>query len=139
MEAEYLSKRRASAGYEIAPRDAGAKRKRDDARMSATTPDAAVPIIAATEAPNVFHPSATVPRKASVVTTGSVKPREKMSCFITFIPRETAVQIRYKMTPGIAHRSTESTLIICGLRLSLSPAKRTTKIETAAMIVLWPT
>ena len=47
--------------------------------------------------PKVFQPSATVPRNASVVTIDSVRPREKMSCFITFIPRETAVQIRYKI------------------------------------------
>ena len=76
--------------------------------------------------PKVFQPSATVPRNASVVTVDSVRPREKMSCFITFIARETAVQIRYKFTPGIAQSRTESTATICGSRPNLLPASRTT-------------
>ena len=106
--------------------------------MSATTPEAPVPIIEAMAGPKVFQPSATVARNASVVTVDSVRPREKMSCFITLIPRETAVQTRYKITPGMAQSRTESTETICGFRFSLSPAKRTTKIEIAATTVLCP-
>ena len=43
----------------------GAERKSDDARMSATTPDAPVPMIELRwPRPKVFQPSATAPRNA---------------------------------------------------------------------------
>ena len=70
-----------------------------------------------------FQPSVTVARNAIVVTVASVMPREKMSCFITFIARETAVQIRYKFTPGIAQSRTESTATMCGSRPNRFPAE----------------
>ncbi len=52
---------------------------------------------------------------------GSVRPRDQISCFITFIARETAVQMRYRFTPGIAQRRTERTPAICGIESEAVP------------------
>ena len=52
---------------------------------------------------NVSSPNQSAVRNASVVTIVSVMPREKMSCRITFMPRDTAVLMRYKATHG--HRA----------------------------------
>jgi hypothetical protein len=57
-------------------------------------PEAPVPTIAANSGANCRRPTIIRIRNASVVAIGSVIPREKMSCFITFIPRDTDVQIR---------------------------------------------
>ncbi len=54
-----------------------------------------------------------------------------MSCFITFIARETAVQMRYKFTPGIAQSRTESTATMCGSRPNLFPPNLTITMANA--------
>ena len=75
-------------------------RKSLEANMNATIPEAAVPETAATSGANLVYPTPSAIKSASVVMTGSVMPREKMSCFITFMPREMEVQTRYKAIPG---------------------------------------
>src|SRR6266496_3302144 len=45
-----------------------------------------------------------------------VIPREKISCLITFMPRETDVLMRYNAKPGMAQRTTASAETISGWR-----------------------
>ena len=79
-----------------------------EASMSATIPEAAVPETAATSGANLVNPKPIATKSASVVMAGSVMPREKISCFITFMPREIEVQTRYKAMPGKAQRTKAS-------------------------------
>ena len=79
-----------------------------EANMSAATPDAAVPATAANSGANLVNPKPSAVRSASTVMAGSVMPREKISCFITFMPREMEVQTRYKEMPGSAQRTKAS-------------------------------
>ena len=76
--------------------------------MSAIIPEAAVPATAATSGANLVNPKPSAIKSASVVVAGSVMPREKISCLITFMPREVEVQTRYKPMPGSAQSTKAS-------------------------------
>ena len=62
-----------------------------------------------------------------------------MSCFITFMPRETEVLMRYKAMPGIAQRMTASAEIISGSKRRRSPKSRMRKIDRVATTADWAT
>ena len=51
-------------------------------------------MIAANSGANALNPIAKAMTKASVVAIDSVMPREKISCFITFMPQETELLTR---------------------------------------------
>src|SRR5213078_1863464 len=86
--AAYAISERASAKCDPAAACAGICRNNVEASASAINPDAAVPTIAATSGEASLKPTASASRNARVVAMGSVIPREKMSCCITFIPRD---------------------------------------------------
>src|ERR1051326_9144679 len=71
---------------------AESRRNSDDASTTAVVPEIAVPRIAATSGEDILKPTAIASKNASVVAIGSSSPREEMSCCITFIPRDTAVE-----------------------------------------------
>ena len=98
-----------------------------------------MPTMTAISGANVLSPSQSAARNASEVTIVSVMPREKMSCRITFMPRDTAVLMRYKATTGMAQSMTESAATICGSRPTRSPKRRTIVIEITARMAHWST
>src|SRR5437660_2063303 len=89
-------------------------------------------MIAASSGAKVFNPIINTTKNASVVAIGSVIPREKISCLITFIPRETDVLMRYNASPGMAHITTTRAEAISGWRCRRSRNRRIAAIATTA-------
>src|SRR6266702_816058 len=107
MGAAYASNGFASSQMETVAR-AFTSLKSFEANMKATIPEAAVPKTAASSGANLVNPKLSAIKSASVVVAGSVMPREKISCLITFMPRDVEVQTRYKAMPGSAQSTKAS-------------------------------